>query len=143
MGKVTLSWGGMGQHHPLCDDEAHSPAETMCVLRPSITCLCGSTKFKQAFERANLDETLAGRIVLTVGCFTHADNVFLTPDHKRDLDELHKRKIEMADEVLVLNVDGYIGVTRCPAPSRRTMIAPSETAARLIARVFRVETAWT
>ena len=42
--------------------------------RPRIVCLCGSTRFKQAFIDANFDETLMGAIVLTVGWFNHADN---------------------------------------------------------------------
>jgi len=28
---------------------------------------------------------------------------------KKNLDELHKRKIDISDEVLILNVGGYIG----------------------------------
>lgn len=119
---------------------------------PKIVCLCGSTRFGDAFAKANLDETLKGNIVLTVGCMTHSDEqlgklidvrrcrrchmreddqrgVLLVggkpacgtnvvkpggikermPDHdfvdtKVLLDELHKRKIDLCDEVLVLNV---------------------------------------
>jgi hypothetical protein len=37
---------------------------------PTIVCLCGSTRFIQAFQKAELAETLAGRIVLTIGCDT-------------------------------------------------------------------------
>lgn len=81
---------------------------------PTIVCLCGSTRFTKAFQKANLDETLAGRIVLTVGCDLGSDNE-LWPDSetrlsiKLRLDHLHKRKIDLADEILVLNVGGYIG----------------------------------
>lgn len=83
--------------------------------RPRIVCLCGSTRFHEAFREANLRETLAGRIVLTVGCDTKSDqDLFGTdPDEmvriKSQLDQLHLRKIELADEVLILNVGGYIG----------------------------------
>lgn len=79
--------------------------------RPRIVCLCGSTRFKGAFEQANRDETMAGRIVLSVGLFGHADAVPLTDEDKRALDELHKRKIDAADEVLILNVGGYVGAS--------------------------------
>jgi hypothetical protein len=73
-------------------------------------CLCGSTKFRKEFEEANLRETLAGKIVLSVGGFLHSgDGNKITPEQKVTLDELHKDKIDMADEVLVLNVGGYIG----------------------------------
>lgn len=83
--------------------------------RPTIVCLCGSTRFGHAFADANLHETLAGRIVLTIGCNMRDDDLFAAIDPeelrriKRDLDELHKRKIELADEILVLNVGGYVG----------------------------------
>lgn len=41
--------------------------------RPKIVTLCGSTRFGEAFDRANLEETLAGNIVLTVGCVASSD----------------------------------------------------------------------
>lgn len=80
---------------------------------PRIVCLCGSTRFGQEYADANERETLAGKIVLSVGCFRR-----VAPDGEREpmeetikvaLDELHKRKIDLCDEVLVLNVGGYIG----------------------------------
>lgn len=78
--------------------------------RPKIVCLCGSTRFSGAFREANLRETLAGRIVLTVGCdFKSDDGLGLTEADKSRLDTLHLRKIDLSDEVLILNVGGYIG----------------------------------
>lgn len=83
--------------------------------RPDIVCLCGSTRFKDAFDEANYQETMAGRIVLSVGFMMHASgnrhgqDVGATPEQKIALDNLHKRKIDLADEVFVLNVGGYIG----------------------------------
>ncbi len=83
--------------------------------RPVVVCLCGSTRFPQAFQEANLRETLAGRIVLSIGCNMRDDEVFagMPEDELREiklrLDDLHKRKIDLADEILVLNVGGYIG----------------------------------
>jgi|ERR1700722_1533340 len=80
-------------------------------MKPIIVCLCGSTKFKQAFIDANFRETMAGKIVLSVGLYSHADAEVYTPTEaeKLALDELHFRKIDLADEVLILNVDGYTG----------------------------------
>lgn len=78
-------------------------------MKPIIVTLCGSTKFKQAFLDAAYRETLAGKIVLTVGCFSHADGIVLTKEEKARFDELHKRKIDISSEILVLNVGGYIG----------------------------------
>lgn len=79
--------------------------------RPRIVCLCGSTRFKQAFIEANFRETMAGRIVLSVGWYSHADAVVYRPsaEEKAALDELHLCKIDLADEVLAINVGGYIG----------------------------------
>jgi len=81
---------------------------------PPVVCLCGSTRFMEAFQQANLEETIAGRIVLSIGCNTKSDSDLLalgklTEGAKAMLDELHKRKIDLSDEVLVLNVGGYIG----------------------------------
>ena len=83
---------------------------------PRIVCLCGSTRFSDAYQKANLLETLAGRIVLTIGCDMRSDAALFEglsegtlQGIKRDLDELHLRKIDLADEILVLNVDGYVG----------------------------------
>jgi hypothetical protein len=80
------------------------------MKKPTIVCLCGSTRFSQAFREANLDETLAGRIVLTIGCDMKCDSSLgLGPEVKEMLDELHLRKIDLADEVFILNIEGYIG----------------------------------
>lgn len=80
--------------------------------RPTIVYLCGSTRFMDAFEEANFRETLAGRIVLTVGV-NMKKLAFIALDDKetvkKNLDKLHRQKIDMADEILVLNVGGYIG----------------------------------
>jgi hypothetical protein len=78
--------------------------------RPQVVCLCGSTRFREAYEQAARQETLAGRIVLDTGqVYGHTGHVDMNGPVKRMLDELHLRKIDLADEVLVLNVGGYIG----------------------------------
>ena len=81
---------------------------------PVIVCLCGSTRFSEAFQKANFEETLAGKIVLSIGCDTKSDNEIWVDENDREaikarLDELHLRKIDLADEVLILNVAGYVG----------------------------------
>jgi hypothetical protein len=82
---------------------------------PKIVVLCGSTRFYQQFQRANYEETMAGNIVLSVGFYMHRSEAAhgekwgCTIEQKIALDELHKRKIDLADEVFVLNVGGYIG----------------------------------
>jgi hypothetical protein len=77
---------------------------------PKIICLCGSTRFKAKFNEVNLKLTLAGYIVLSVGSFTHSDTELnISEEQKVKLDYLHKRKIDLADAVVILNVGGYVG----------------------------------
>lgn len=82
---------------------------------PIIVCLCGSTRFYEAFQKANYEETMAGRVVLSVGFYPHSseqahgETIGITAQQKRELDHLHLQKIDLADEVLILNVGGYIG----------------------------------
>ncbi len=72
--------------------------------------LCGSTRFKDQFLKMQKELTLDGNIVISVGLFGHSgDNEVLDSETKRMLDDMHKRKIDMADEIYVINVDGYIG----------------------------------
>lgn len=85
--------------------------------RPEIVCLCGSTRFFAEFRDANMRHTMAGRIVLSIGCDLRSDadlaaagELGLDPaTAKAQMDELHKRKIDIADWVYVLNVGGYVG----------------------------------
>ena len=71
--------------------------------------LCGSTKFKSAFNHANLMLTLQDKIILQPGCFMHHDIINITDEQKEKLDALHKEKIMMSDCIYVLNVNNYIG----------------------------------
>jgi len=72
--------------------------------------LCGSTKFKDEFYQAQKKLTLQGNIVISVGCFGHSDNNEIFDENtKLMLDDMHKRKIDMADEIVVINKNDYIG----------------------------------
>ena len=82
--------------------------------------LCGSTRFKNEYIEVQKRLTLDGNIVLSVGLFGHSgdsevwenmDEGTLTKT-KEMLDDMHKRKIDMADEIFVINVGGYIGPIR-------------------------------
>lgn len=85
------------------------------LLKPKIVCLCGSTRFYKEFVKQNYNETMKGNIVLSVGFYPHSSNemhgekIGITSEQKVALDELHKRKIDLCDEVLILNIGGYIG----------------------------------
>jgi hypothetical protein len=82
--------------------------------RPKIVCLCGSTRFMDAFHEAGWYYTMKGEIVLSVGVCKHAADhggEALGQDVADRLDELHLRKIDLSDHVVVLNVGGYIGAS--------------------------------
>ena len=87
------------------------------VGKYKVITICGSTRFKDEFMEAQKRLTLEGNIVISVGLFGHAgdaevwenmDEGTLTKT-KEMLDDMHKRKIDMADEIFVINVGGYIG----------------------------------
>lgn len=72
--------------------------------------LCGSTRFKEQFVEVQKRLTLEGNIVISVGLFGHSgDNEVWTEGTKAMLDRMHLAKIDMADEIFVINVDNYIG----------------------------------
>ena len=83
---------------------------------PVVT-LCGSTRFKDEFMEAQKNLTLQGKIVISVGLFGHAGDCEVWEGKeegcrtktKAMLDDMHKRKIDMSDEIFVINKDGYIG----------------------------------
>lgn len=94
--------------------------QTTIALGPAfertIVCLCGSTRFWRAFQAASLRETLAGRIVLSIGAASGTDDEHfgnLAPEayaaRKAELDALHLDKIALADAILILNSGQYIG----------------------------------
>ena len=87
------------------------------VGKYKVITLCSYTKFKDEFLREQKRLTLEGNIVISVGLFGHSgDNkVWENMDErtltktKEMLNDMHKRKIDMADEIFVINVNGYIG----------------------------------
>ena len=87
------------------------------IKKYPVVTLCGSTKFKDEYLKAQKELTLKGYIVLSVGLFGHSgDNeVWENMDEgtltktKQMVDDMHLRKIDMSDEIFVINVGGYIG----------------------------------
>ena len=87
------------------------------VGKYKVITLCGSTRFRDAFLEAQKRLTLEGNIVISVGLFGHAGDSEVWEGMAEDtmtktkemLDDMHKRKIDMADEIYVINVGGYIG----------------------------------
>lgn len=79
------------------------------VDEPTIVAVIGSSRFKQAHLGVHQRETLLGKIVLGYGFYHHVDMVPLTDKDKSRLDELNAHKVRIADEVIVVNIHGYIG----------------------------------
>jgi len=80
------------------------------VGKYKVITLCGSTKFRDEFIAEQKRLTLEGYIVISVGLFGHSGDTEVWREiTKLMLDDMHKRKIDMADEIFVINVGGYIG----------------------------------
>ena len=78
---------------------------------PEVMTLCGSTRFREDFEREQRRLTLEGRIVISVGFWGHDEGLDQASQTKVDLDELHKRKIDLSHRIHVVNRGGYIGAS--------------------------------
>ncbi len=71
--------------------------------------LCGSTRFKKEFREVEAMLTLQGHIVISLGFFEKSEGIILTSEQEKMLKEMHYRKIDLSDEIYVIDVDGYIG----------------------------------
>ena len=79
---------------------------------PRIVVICGSTRFMADMQEANLRETAAGHIVVAPGVNMKEPHALWATEEQAEplkarLDALHRAKIRLADEVLV--VGDYIG----------------------------------
>lgn len=83
------------------------------MSRPKVVCLCGSCRFYETWQRVAFDLSLQSVITVGVafwpGAREHGQQAGITPEQKVALDELHRRRIDISDEILVLNVGGYVG----------------------------------
>lgn len=82
------------------------------IGKPKIICYCGSLRVAlEAFKKAEYEAVLNGEIALLPCCmFVDIQREYgAESDYKIKADDLHKRKIDISDEVFILNVDGYIG----------------------------------
>lgn len=71
--------------------------------------LCGSTRFKKQFREMEAKLTLQGIIVLSLGFFEKSEGITITAKQEAMFGAMHLKKIEIADEIFVIDVDGYIG----------------------------------
>lgn len=80
-----------------------------------IMCLCGSTRFKDEFEKAAAELSLRGYIGLSLGVFGKSGDYERYDIDENDeklreqLDDMHKQRIEMSDAIYVVNPSGYVG----------------------------------
>ena len=84
-------------------------SESLNKNKYKIITLCGSIKFKDEFIKIQEKLTLDGNIVLTPNFFNSIKKEEIDEKTKKMLDEMHKQKIDMSDEIYVINVGGYIG----------------------------------
>lgn len=92
--------------------------------KPTVVTLCGSTRFADAYTKATRDETLQGKIVISTGLFGHQEGLDMGGDTKKMLDELHLRKIDLADEILVINEEIPVCVM-CEKPTQPNAYCPT------------------
>lgn len=78
-------------------------------MRAPIVCLCGSVRFKTEFLRVAQDQELEGKIVVMPNVFSKADNINLTPEQLALLVTIHDQKLEMCDEVYVVDAPDETG----------------------------------
>jgi len=89
--------------------EARGSVRKPVHMRSPVVTICGSTKFREAYEQAIKWLEEEGCITLSVGSYMHADSVPIASEQKEAFDRLHKEKIDMSDWIYVVNVGGYIG----------------------------------
>ncbi|MER8015018.1 hypothetical protein ACIQ7S_16725 [Streptomyces griseoluteus] len=117
----------MPHPRPLSPEEKLADAKRLLDL-PRIVVICGSTRFMAEMAEAELRETAAGRIVVKPGCDMKSPHELWSDPAdagalKARLDDLHRAKIRLADEVLV--VGGYIGEsTRAEIAYARSLNRP-------------------
>jgi hypothetical protein len=105
-----------GDGRPVKDveDAISGAKQFLAQAKPEVVCLCGSTRFFDTYIQEQWRLTLEGKIVFMIaicppgGPKDHAGEAY-GPETAALLDELHLRKIDLADEVRILNVGGYIG----------------------------------
>lgn len=83
----------------------------MSTTGARVVAIIGSSKFRDQHMGVAQRETLSGKIVLMLGFYHHVDRLPITENQKALIDQLSYAKIDMADEVIVVNVHGYVGET--------------------------------
>jgi [ribosomal protein S18]-alanine N-acetyltransferase len=71
--------------------------------------LCGSTRFKKQFEEVNADLTRQGNVVISLAFFEKSEGMDITEEEAAIFEKVHFHKIDLANEIFVIDVDRYIG----------------------------------
>ena len=74
----------------------------------NVITLCGSIRFKNEFMKVQEELTLDGNIVFTPNFFNNLKGE-INAETKKMLDEMHRQKIDISNEIYVINCGGYIG----------------------------------
>ena len=74
----------------------------------NVITLCGSIRFKNEFMKVQEELTLDGNIVFTPNFFNNLKGE-IKKETRKMLDEMHRQKIDMSNEIYVINCGGYIG----------------------------------
>lgn len=87
---------------------SYSDNDISIIDKYPVVTLCGSTRFKKEFERVQKELTLSGYIVIPLTIYSQYDKTKLTDEQKQMLIEMEYRKIDISDEIYVINKYGYI-----------------------------------
>lgn len=71
--------------------------------------LCGSSKFKEDFDRVNEELTMKGNVLFSLGVFAHSKGIELSDEQVELLKKIHFQKIDMSDTIYVINKGLYYG----------------------------------
>jgi hypothetical protein len=74
-----------------------------------VVTLCGSVRFKDQFKEIETKLTLEGTAVFSLCFFEESEGIEVTAEQKKLFGQIHLKKIDLSDEIFVINVDGYIG----------------------------------
>ena len=95
---------GRKANYKILDEEEYQKDKKYNIIT-----LCGSIKFKDEFLKVQEKLVLEGNIVFTPNFFNNIKKEEISLETKEMLDKMHKQKIDMSDEIYVINQGGYIG----------------------------------
>ena len=95
---------GRKANYKILDEEEYQKDKKYNIITS-----CGSIKFKDEFLKVQEKLVLEGNIVFTPNFFDNIKKEEISLETKEMLDKMHKQKIDMSDEIYVINQGGYIG----------------------------------